>query len=86
LAFAALEDASDLPDAAGMAGRSRLCRRNSTPLRLISSTRWAALRGFFDLALPLGRIPEDPAQHRWAWQEECAAVIGSQSAVRIARV
>lgn len=31
-------------------------------------------RGFFDLAVALGRFPEDPAQHHAAWQAECAAV------------
>ena len=30
--------------------------------------------GFFDLAMALGRFPEDPAQHPGAWQAECAAV------------
>ena len=34
-------------------------------------------RGFFDLAVALGRFPEDPAQHRAAWQAECAAVRGA---------
>ena len=33
--------------------------------------------GFFDLAVTLGRFPEDPAQHRAAWQAECAAVRGA---------
>lgn len=33
-------------------------------------------RGFFDLAVALGRFPEDPRQHRAAWQAECAAVFG----------
>ena len=36
-------------------------------------------RGFFDLAVALGRFPEDPRQHRAAWQAECAAVFGTQS-------
>jgi len=31
-------------------------------------------RGFFDLTVALGRFPEDPGQHRAAWQAECAAV------------
>lgn len=31
-------------------------------------------RGFFDLAVALGRFPNDPAQHRMAWRAECAAV------------
>jgi len=31
-------------------------------------------RGFFDLAVALGRFPEDPRQHCAAWQAECAAV------------
>ncbi len=34
-------------------------------------------RGFFDLAVELGRFPEDPRQHRAAWQAECAAVRGT---------
>ena len=34
-------------------------------------------RGFFDLSVALGRFPEDPAQHRAAWQAECAAVRGA---------
>ncbi len=34
-------------------------------------------RGFFDLAVALGRFPDDPAQHRAAWQSECAAVFGT---------
>ncbi|WP_202909517.1 hypothetical protein [Alkalilacustris brevis] len=36
-------------------------------------------RGFFDLAVALGRFPDDPAQHRAAWEAECAAVFGAQS-------
>jgi hypothetical protein len=32
-------------------------------------------RGFFDLAVALGRFPDDPAQHRRAWQAECAAAL-----------
>ncbi len=31
-------------------------------------------QGFFDLAVALGRFPDDPALHRTAWQAECAAV------------
>jgi hypothetical protein len=31
-------------------------------------------RGFFDLAVALGRFPDDPAQHRTAWRAECTAV------------
>lgn len=31
-------------------------------------------RGFFDLAVALGRFPADPGSHRPAWQAECAAV------------
>jgi hypothetical protein len=34
-------------------------------------------RGFFDLAVALGRFPEDPGQHRAAWQAECAAARGA---------
>jgi hypothetical protein len=36
-------------------------------------------RGFFDLAVALGRFLEDPGQHRAAWQAECAAVFGTQA-------
>ena len=36
-------------------------------------------RGFFDLAVALGRFPEDPRQHRAAWEAECAAVLGTRS-------
>ena len=34
-------------------------------------------RGFFDLAVALGRFSDDPAQHRAAWQAEGAAVRGT---------
>ncbi|WP_210880004.1 hypothetical protein [Roseovarius autotrophicus] len=34
-------------------------------------------QGFFDLAVALGRFPEDPAQHRAAWSAECTAVNGT---------
>ena len=37
-------------------------------------------RGFFDLAVALGRFPEDPRQHRAAWEAECAAVFGPRAA------
>lgn len=33
-------------------------------------------QGFFDLAVAMGRLPDDPAQHRAAWQAECATVFG----------
>ncbi|WP_299361226.1 hypothetical protein [uncultured Paracoccus sp.] len=33
-------------------------------------------RGFFDLAVALGRFPADPSRHRAAWQAECATVLG----------
>jgi hypothetical protein len=36
-------------------------------------------RGFFNLAVALGRFPEDPLQHRTAWEAECAAVFGTQT-------
>ncbi len=36
-------------------------------------------RGFFDLAVALGRFPEDPRQHRAAWEAECAAVLETRS-------
>jgi hypothetical protein len=36
-------------------------------------------RGFFDLAVALGRFPKDPHLHRAAWQAECAAVFGTQA-------
>jgi len=32
-------------------------------------------RGFFDLAVALGRFPQDPDQHRATWEAECAAVL-----------
>ena len=32
-------------------------------------------RGFFDLAVALGRFPQDPDQHRAAWEAECAAAL-----------
>jgi len=35
-------------------------------------------RGFFDLAVALGRFPDDPERHRVAWQAECAAVLGKE--------
>ncbi|WP_299363102.1 hypothetical protein [uncultured Paracoccus sp.] len=37
-------------------------------------------RGFFDLAVALGRFPADPGGHRAAWQAECAAVLGQVDA------
>jgi len=33
-------------------------------------------RGFFDLAVTLGRFPPDPGGHRAAWQAECTALLG----------
>ena len=36
-------------------------------------------RGFFDLAVVLGQFRDDDAQHRAAWQAECAAVLGTQA-------
>ena len=36
-------------------------------------------RGFFDLAVSLGRLPDDPTQHRAAWQAEYSAVLRGQS-------
>jgi hypothetical protein len=36
-------------------------------------------RGFFDLAVALGRFPGDPRQHRAAWEAECAAVFGTRA-------
>ncbi|MRH21952.1 hypothetical protein GH815_13200 [Rhodovulum strictum] len=36
-------------------------------------------RGFFDLAVALGRFPEEPRQHRAAWEAECAAVFGPRA-------
>ena len=45
---------------------------------VISRTGDMPRRGFFDLAVALGRFPEDPAQHRAAWQAECTAVFGTQ--------
>ena len=36
-------------------------------------------RGFFDFAVALGRLPDDPTQHRAAWQAEYSAVLRGQS-------
>ena len=36
-------------------------------------------RGFFDMAVTLGRFPDDPDRHRAAWQAECAAVLSQGS-------
>ena len=36
-------------------------------------------RGFFDLAVALGRFPADPGRHRAAWQAECAAILQQQT-------
>jgi hypothetical protein len=36
-------------------------------------------RGFYDLAVALGRLPEDPQLHRAAWEAECAAVFGTRA-------
>ena len=41
---------------------------------VISRTGDTPRRGFFDLAVALGRFPKDPARHRAAWKAECAAV------------
>ncbi len=38
-------------------------------------------RGFFDLAVALGRFPDNPAQHRAAWRAECEAVFGMPDGV-----
>lgn len=37
-------------------------------------------RGFFDLAVKLGRFAPDPAGHRQAWLDECAAVLARNPA------
>ena len=36
-------------------------------------------RGFFDLAVALGRYPDDPDQYRTAWEAECATVLAQGS-------
>jgi hypothetical protein len=36
-------------------------------------------QGFFDLAVALGRFPEDPRHHRAVWQAECAAIVRMQA-------
>lgn len=41
---------------------------------VVSRTGDMPRRGFFDLAVALGRFPADPASHRAAWQAECLAV------------
>lgn len=40
---------------------------------VVSRTDGLPRRGFFDLAVELGRFPADPEHHRAAWQAECAA-------------
>ena len=47
--------------------------------RVISRAGDMPRRGFFDLAVALGRFPEDTGQHSAAWEAECAAVFGTQS-------
>lgn len=42
---------------------------------VVSRTDALPRRGFFDLAVELGRFPADPERHRAAWQAECAGVI-----------
>lgn len=36
-------------------------------------------RGFFDLAVALGRFPNEASRHRTAWQAECVAVTRVQA-------
>jgi len=36
-------------------------------------------RGFFDLAVALGRFPDEPSRHRTAWQAEGVAVTRVQA-------
>jgi len=36
-------------------------------------------RGFFDLAVALGRFPNEASRHRGAWQAECVAVTRVQA-------
>lgn len=43
---------------------------------VVSRTDGQPRRGFFDLAVELGRFPADPEQHFAAWQTERAAVLG----------
>lgn len=43
---------------------------------VVSRTEGQPRRGFFDLAVELGRFPADPEQHFAAWQAERAAVLG----------
>lgn len=43
---------------------------------VVSRTDGLPRRGFFDLAVALGRFPVDPAEHQAAWRAECAAVLG----------
>lgn len=43
---------------------------------VVSRTDGLPRRGFFDLAVELGRFPSDPERHRAAWQAERAAVLG----------
>ena len=43
---------------------------------VVSRTNGLPQRGFFDLAVELGRFPADVESHRTAWRAECAAVLG----------
>ena len=45
---------------------------------VISRTDRIPRRGFFDLAVALGRFPPDPDSHPEAWQAEVAAVLGGR--------
>jgi len=42
--------------------------------------------GFFDLAVALGRFPDDPAQHHDAWKAECLAIRREQTCSRVGPV
>jgi hypothetical protein len=46
---------------------------------VVSRTGEMPRPGFFELAVALGRFPDDPAQHRAAWQAECAVVLRRQA-------
>ncbi|MFC0341386.1 hypothetical protein [Paracoccus niistensis] len=41
---------------------------------VVSRTERQPRRGFFDLAVELGRFPADAERHYAAWQSECTAV------------
>ncbi|MCC5985306.1 MAG: hypothetical protein JJU42_13195 [Rhodobacteraceae bacterium] len=53
--------------------------RPMTTAQVISRAGGMPRPGFFDLAVALGRFPEDPRLQNAAWMAECAAVFGTQA-------